>query len=78
MSEEPEHDEDDEKEGFCGLCTILPMALAGTGATMFGSHKKGSYQKTKKIMLWGGVVTILISIFVAIYFLFIKQCDDCR
>jgi hypothetical protein len=63
------------KEEFCGACLAIPLAIAGAGVGVAGS-KKGDHKKRKKIMLWGGVATALISILVALYFIY--SCKDCR
>lgn len=66
--------EEDIKEEFCGACVALPLALVGAGTAGLGS--KGSHNKTKNIMLWGGIVLTVISLIVAIYF--ITRCKNCR
>ncbi len=65
------------KEDFCGACIAVPLALAGAGASISGANRKGSYKKSKKILLWGGIVSIAISIMIAYYFLKIKKCSEC-
>lgn len=63
------------KEPFCGACLAIPAALAGAGAAGVGA-KKGSHDKTKKILLWGGIAITLISAIIAIWFL--TRCKTCR
>lgn len=67
----------DIKEPFCGACAVIPLAMAGVGASAYGSNNKGSYKKNKQIMLWGGIITIIISILIAVYFLWFKECSQC-
>lgn len=67
----------DVKEGFCGACVAVPLAMIGAGASAYGSGN-GSHDQTKTIVFWAGVATVIISTLVAIYFLFIKDCKDCK
>lgn len=63
------------KEEFCGACLAIPAALAGVGAAGVGA-KKGSHDKMKKILLWGGIAVTVISAAIAIIYL--VRCKDCR
>lgn len=63
------------KEDFCMACAVLPLAFAGAGASAYGASSKGQYKKRKKYILWGGVITVLISIIIIIYYL--KTCKNC-
>ena len=65
---------DDVKEEFCGACLAIPVALAGMGAAGVGA-KKGGHDKTKKILLWGGIAVTLISAIIAVIFL--TRCKTC-
>jgi uncharacterized membrane protein YjfL (UPF0719 family) len=65
------------KEEFCGACLAVPMALVGAGASVAGANQKGTHKKMKKYMLWGGILTIIISILIAVYFISIKKCNSC-
>lgn len=66
---------DDVKEDFCGACLTIPLAFAGVGASAYGGSK-GSHKKAKKYALWGGIITIIISLLIAIYYL--VACKTCR
>lgn len=63
------------KEEFCGACLAVPLALAGAGAASVGA--KGSYKKNRKALLWTGILTVIISILIMVYFVWIKKCDKC-
>ena len=64
------------KEDFCASCLAIPIALIGAGVA--GSSSSSKQHKTKKkILFWSGIITILIAIFVFIYFKFIN-CSQCR
>jgi hypothetical protein len=65
------------KEPFCGACMAIPFAFAGIGASAYGASSRGQYKKQKKWALWSGIATTLLSIFIAIYYLYIKKCVDC-
>ncbi len=67
--------EGDVKEEFCGACLAIPAALAGVGAAGVGAQK-GSHDKMKKIMLWGGIAVTVISAIIAIIYL--MKCKNCR
>jgi Na+-driven multidrug efflux pump len=64
-------------EGFCGACLAIPFAFAGVGASAYGASSRGKHKKQKKIALWGGIITIVISVLIAVYYLWIKKCVDC-
>lgn len=66
------------KEDFCGACVAGVAALVGAGTA--GVSKSGDHRKNKqkhKIIFWVGVSITIISILVAIYFLWIKNCGEC-
>jgi vacuolar-type H+-ATPase subunit I/STV1 len=71
-------EDEDIKEEFCGACAAIPIALVGVGASMVGATKRGSHRKMKKITLIVGIVMMLISIMLGVYYIFIKKCEDCR
>lgn len=66
------------REEFCGACLAVPLAMAGVGVGTAGAVTKGSHQRSRKVMLWTGVILVLLSLLIAIYFLFIKKCSSCR
>ena len=68
-------EQEESKEEFCGACLAIPAALAGVGAAGVGA-KKGSHDKMKKILLWGGIAVTVISVAIAIIYLI--RCKDCR
>jgi Na+-driven multidrug efflux pump len=68
---------EDVTEGFCGACLAIPFAFAGVGASAYGASSRGKHKKQKKIALWGGITTIVISILIAVYYIWIKKCVDC-
>lgn len=65
------------KEGFCGACLAVPLAMVGAGVGAAGATTKGNHAKTKKILLWSGVATIILALLIAIYYLFLKKCSSC-
>lgn len=69
-------DSDDTKEEFCGACLAVPLAFAGVGASAYGTSSRNSHKKSKQIALWGGIITIIISIIITIYYL--STCSECR
>lgn len=70
----------DIKEEFCGLCLSVPLAFAGAGASAYGaSGSKKTHKTAKKISLWSGIVAIIVSVIIAVYYLiFKKDCKACK
>lgn len=68
---------EDIKEEFCMACVAIPFAFAGVGASAYGASSRGQHKTQKKWALWGGIIVIIISILIAVYYLFIKKCVDC-
>ena len=65
------------KEDFCGACLAIPLAFAGVGASAYGtSSSRGKYKKQKLIILISGIVSIVISLVIAIYYM--STCSNCR
>jgi hypothetical protein len=63
----------DVKEGFCGICAAVPLALAGLGGTAYaasGAEKK----RQKTILLVGCAIVLVISIF---FFIKYSTCRSC-
>jgi ABC-type proline/glycine betaine transport system permease subunit len=72
-----QHNDEDVKEYFCGACVAIPLAFVGVGASAYGSSSRGKHKKQKKLALWGGIIVVVISILVTIYYTQIKKCVDC-
>lgn len=71
-------DSNENKENFCGACVAGASSLLAAGVA--GSTKIGDQKKnkdTKKKIFYVGVAISIISIFIMIYFLWIKKCNDC-
>ena len=64
-------------EPFCGACIAAPLALMGVGASAYGA-KGNSHKAYKKVLLITGIITIVASVAVLVYYLFIKKCKGCR
>ena len=67
--------EGDIKEEFCGACFAIPAAIIGAGAAGVGA-KRGSHDKMKKILFWGGITVTVVSAVIAIIYL--TKCTNCR
>lgn len=66
-------------EGFCGACLAVPLAFAGVGSSAYGtSSSRGNHKKQKKIALFIGVLSIIISLLIAVWYLYFSKCTDCR
>jgi hypothetical protein len=70
-------DGEDVREDWCGACLAIPFAFAGVGASAYGASSRGKHKKQKKIALWGGIASIVISSLVIFYYVAIKKCTDC-
>jgi hypothetical protein len=76
------HNQDDiivsrSEENFCGACAVIPIAIAGLGVSKYGAKSSSSKNKLfKKISLWGGIVSIVVSLIVAVYY--INNCSECE
>jgi Na+-driven multidrug efflux pump len=68
---------DKTEEGFCVACLAVPAAFIGVGTSAYGSSSRGSYKKQKKTIFWIGIITTVISILIAVYYLWIKECSEC-
>jgi uncharacterized membrane protein YjfL (UPF0719 family) len=67
------------KEDFCAACLTIPLAFTGASLSAYGASSNGSHKKLKKILLWSGVGTVLLSLLIIIYVYYIKKdCTNCR
>jgi len=66
------------KENFCGACLAVPLAFVGAGVAYGSAGSKKKHKQTKKIVFWVGIAVTVLSLAVAIYYLWIKKCDDCE
>jgi len=67
------------KENFCPACISIPLAFIGVGSSAYGaSGSKKSHKTQKKIALYVGIVTIVISISIIVYYMWIAKCVNCR
>lgn len=64
------------KEEFCGACVAGGLALAGATAAGVGAEDKNSHKKWKKYLLYGGIATAIIFLFIALWMWF--RCKSCR
>ena len=71
-------DNQDVKEDFCGACLSVPLAFVGVGASIYGTSSRDKYKKQKKIVLMSGIVSIMVSLIIASYYLFFSGCKDCK
>ena len=64
------------KEEFCGVCTAIPLAFAGTGtATLSKDNKENKRVKTLHIV---SIVLTILSILYVIYYMCISKCNTCK
>lgn len=72
-------DENYIKENFCPSCLVIPLAVAGASATGVSVSTSGKHKMRKKILLWSGIITIVLSIIIGVYYLMNKKtCTDCK
>ena len=71
--------EKEQREDFCGLCVVAPLAFAGAGATAVGGSMSNKHKAWKKALVTSGILTIVLSLGVLIYyFMFKKDCKECK
>lgn len=70
-------DKEDTKEEFCSSCAMGVVAIAGAVGAGAGASSKKMHKKTKKILIWVGIITFITSISVAIY-MWKKNCKECK
>ena len=64
-------------EEWCGACLAVPLAFAGVGASAYGADaSRKNHATRKKIAFWGGIVSVILSLAIAVYYL--MSCDRCR
>lgn len=61
------------RENFCGMCAVIPIALAGAGAT--GLATKEEYKQKKMMKLIISAVFIFISLFLLWWY---QDCQACK
>ena len=64
----------DVREGFCGACGAIPLALMGAGAASYGLTTE-QYKQRKKYILIGALVALAAS--AGLYFYF-RKCSTCK
>lgn len=68
----------DVKEDFCPSCLVVPLAFAGASATAAGKTMGNSHKQTKRILLYSGIATILLTLALGLYYLVFKEkCTAC-
>jgi uncharacterized membrane protein YidH (DUF202 family) len=60
------------REDFCGLCMVVPIALAGAGVAGLSAKE---YKKRKWFMLSIGIIVVLVSLFLLWYY---QDCESCK
>jgi hypothetical protein len=65
------------KENFCPACVSIPLAMVGAGVSKAGSNSEKNYRTFKNISFLISMIFIVLSIFIGIYYFFIKSCSKC-
>lgn len=60
------------KEEFCGLCTVVPLALTGAGLTF--TSTKEQYRNQRTIMLIIGFIMFIGSV---VMYMVYNNCSTC-
>jgi hypothetical protein len=61
------------REDFCGICAVIPVALAGLGATSYVSTG-AEYKNRKMIIIVGSAIFVVLSIIVLMKY---WKCSSC-
>jgi hypothetical protein len=72
------NDKKEIKEDFCPSCLVVPLAFAGAGAAAAGGTVSKKHKIWKKALLISGVISVIISIGILIYFYMNKDCKSCK
>ncbi len=65
------------KENFCSACVAIPIAMAGTGLSMYGNTQTSKdYRRQKDILFWSGIIISIIFLIITIYY--VNTCHSCR
>lgn len=70
-------DKKEVKESFCPACLSIPLAFVGVGSSTYSSGSRGKYKSQKKWALIIGIISTVISIAIAVYYLYIVKCKTC-
>lgn len=66
------------REDFCSSCLVVPLVLAGAGATGVSLSTSKKNKMRKKVLLIAGVITILSAVIIGVYYLKNKEsCLEC-
>ena len=69
----------DRRENFCPACLAVPLAFAGAGASSAGAkNSDSSNSSNNKILFWGGIGVLVLSLMVAVYYKYYKDCEACN
>lgn len=70
--------QNDLKEDFCPSCLVVPLAFAGAGATTVGAT--GTHKKWKKVVLYSGIGTLILTLGFAIWYFGLRKsgCNTCN
>lgn len=73
------NDDNTIKEDFCPSCLVVPLAFAGVGATAAGTTASKKHKTMKKVLLYSGLITVLLTLLVGGYYIFFKKdCTECK
>lgn len=73
----------DIKENFCPACLAIPLVFAGVGGAGAAKSSEENPEETikrkkmNKFIYYTSIATVILSIAVFIYYMFIKKCEDC-
>lgn len=70
---------EEQREDFCSLCLVAPLAFAGASATAAGTTVSKKHKKWKNTLLISGILTIVTSLgFLSYYYFFNRNCTECK
>lgn len=72
-------EENEQREDFCSLCLVGPLAFAGAGAAAAGASVSKKHKAWKKALFISAVLSVVFIILsLAYYFLFNRDCKECK
>lgn len=62
------------RENFCGICAVVPMALAGAGVAGLAGSKE-DYKRNRRIKLAVGAIVVLFTLVMLYKY---GDCAQCK
>ena len=72
-------EENGQREDFCSLCLVGPLAFVGAGAATAGASVSKKHKAWKNALLISAAISVLIIILSLLYyFVYNRDCKQCK